>query len=95
MEFTGFVDDDGKAMLETGLERKRLRLSPGLPDKGWMPVVGEIIEVNEDDCWWEASVQEITGKKASLMFRVSDEVKSATLGTKKLRPCGWLNFAKK
>ena len=53
---------------------------------------GEIIEVNEDDCWWEARVLSISGKKAELKYRVSDEVKSVTLG-KKIRPCGWLKFS--
>ena len=49
-------------MSET-VERKRLRLVPEAPDKSWAPVAGEIIEVNEDDCWWEARVLSISGKK--------------------------------
>ena len=91
VEFAGFVDDDGKAMGET-VERARLRLVPEPPAKDWAPLAGEIIEVNEDDCWWEARVLSISGKKAELKYRVSDEVKSVTLG-KKVRPCGWLKFS--
>lgn len=46
----------GAGVTESGIERKRLRLVPAAPEKGWQPVPGEIIEVNEDDCWWEARV---------------------------------------
>jgi len=95
VEFTGFVDDDGEADSESGVSRERLRLVPEEAPKGWAPIVGEIIEVNEDDCWWEARVVEITGKKAKLQLRVSDEYKNSTIGAKKLRPCGWLNMANK
>ena len=50
------------------------------------------MEVNEDDCWWEARVEEIPSKnKLTLKFRVSDEIKTATLG-KKIRPCSWLTM---
>ena len=80
-------------MSET-VERKRLRLVPEAPDKSWAPVAREIIEVNEDDCWWEARVLSISGKKAELKYRVSDEVKSLAMG-KKLRPCNWLKMAGK
>ena len=112
-------------MEESGLERKRLRLAPPAAEKGWMPVVGEIVEarawrrgtraaqghrpragrakregrpsprrqVNEDDCWWEARVLKLDGKKVSFQLRVSDEKKPATLGSKKLRPCSWLRMA--
>lgn len=38
-------------------------------------MVGEIVEAIEDDCWWEAAVEEVKGKSATLKFRVSDEVK--------------------
>ena len=94
VEYSGFVSEDGGAVSET-VERKRLRLVPEAAVKGWEPVVGEIIEVNEDDCWWEARVIEITGKKAKLQLRVSDEFKMMSLGTKKLRPCSWLTMANK
>jgi len=94
VEYSGFVDDDGESMSESGLERKRLRLAPPAAEKGWEPVVGEIVEVNEDDCWWEAFVEEVLSKtKVSLKFRVSDEIKPATLG-KKIRPCSWLKMEK-
>lgn len=94
VEFPAFVDAKGKPETEGGVERKRLRLVPDAPSKGWEPVVGEIIEVNEDDCWWEARVMSISAKKAELKYRVSDEVKSQALG-KKLRPCSWLKLAGK
>ena len=45
VEYSGFVDDDGESMSESGLERKRLRLAPPAAEKGWEPVVGEIVEV--------------------------------------------------
>jgi len=94
VEYTAFVDDDGNGMTEGGLERKRLRIAPDAAPKGWTPSLGEIVEVNEDDCWWEARVKSLPGKgKAELIFRVSDEVKTMAL-TKKVRPCSWLNMAK-
>ena len=45
VEYSGFVDDDGEVMSESGMERKRLRLAPPAADKGWLPIVGEIVEV--------------------------------------------------
>ena len=94
VEYEGFVDEDDEPVADAGLDRKRLRLAPPPADKGWEPVVGEIVEVNEDDCWWEASVEEVLPKsKLSLKFRVSDEVKPGTLG-KKIRPCSWLTLEK-
>ena len=69
-----------------------MRLAPDGAPKGWCPIVGELVEVNEDDCWWEARVEEIPSKnKLTLKFRVSDEIKTATLG-KKIRPCSWLTM---
>ena len=51
-------------------------MAPPMADKGWAPVVGEIVEVSEDDCWWEAFVEELVGKnKLKVKFRVSDEIK--------------------
>ena len=56
-------------------------------------MVGEIVEVQEDDCWWEAQVQEDKGKgKLQVKFRVSDEEKTISL-SKKVRPCSWLKMA--
>ena len=80
-------------MVEEEVERKRLRLAPPMAEKGWEPVVNEIVEAQEDDCWWEASVEGVDGKKVSLKFRVSDEVKKLSLG-KKVRPCSWLKMDK-
>jgi len=94
VEYSSFVDEDDEPMSESGLERKRLRLAPPAADKAWVPVVGEIVEVNEDDCWWEAFVEELMAKnKVSLKYRASDEIKTATLG-KKVRPCSWLKMDK-
>ena len=41
---------------------------------------------------WEASVQSVKGKSIKAMFRVSDEVKDLSLGSK-VRPCAWLKMA--
>lgn len=76
-----------------GVDRSRLRLTPQKVS-GWTPVPGEIIEVNENDCWWEAKVTQVKGKTATVMFRVSDEVTDVTLGAK-TRPCSWLKLLKK
>jgi len=94
VEFAGFVSEDGEAESET-VERERLRLVPDKADKSWAPVVGEILEVNEDDCWWEARVMAVEGKKVKVQLRVSDELKTSTLGSRNLRPCSWLNMANK
>ena len=93
VEYTGFTDDKGKALTEAGLPRKRLRLVPDAADKSWSPIVGELVEVSEDDCWWEARVEALDGKKLKLKFRVSDEIKSVAFN-KKIRPCSWLTMGK-
>ena len=93
VEYSAFVDEDGKMEEESGLPRKRLRLAPPPADKDWAPNIGEIVEVNEDDCWWEAFVESVDNGKLKVKFRVSDEIKSATLG-KKVRPCSWLVMEK-
>ena len=93
VEYTGFTDDKGKPLSEGGLPRKRLRLVPEPADKAWSPIVGELVEVSEDDCWWEARVEALEGKKLKLKFRVSDEVKSVAFN-KKIRPCSWLTMSK-
>ena len=92
VEYTAFVDAKGKKLSEA-IDRSRLRTEPASAGSSWRPRVGDIIEVVEDDCWWEARVQKLVGeKKADVMFRVSDEVKSITLGAR-VRPCGWLKMA--
>jgi len=94
VEYSGFVDDDGEGMSESGLPRNRLRVAPDGAPKGWAPAIGEIVEINEDDCWWEARVLKEVGKnKFEVMFRVSDEKKPMTL-SKKVRPCSWLQMSK-
>lgn len=95
VEFTGFVNEKGASLTEGGVTRDRLRVDPGDAPKGWVPIAGEILEMNEDDCWWEARVIEVSGKKAKLQLRVSDEFKTGTVGSKKLRPCSWLNLKSK
>jgi len=89
VSYTAFVDSKGKAVTEDGVGRSRLRISPPAA-KGWSPVVGEIVEAIEDDCWWEAAVEEVKGKSATLKFRVSDEVKKISVS--KLRACSWLKL---
>lgn len=92
VKYTSFEDDDGEPLVESGLERKRLRLAPDAADASWSPVVGEIVEVSDLDCWWEARVEGIPSKgKLTLKFRVSDEIKTMSL-TKKVRPCSWLTL---
>jgi len=93
VSYDAFVDDDGNADVEKGVDRSRLRLVPSKVT-GWSPVLGEVIEVNEDDCWWEAHVQEKKGKALKVMFRVSDEVKTVQQGAK-TRPCSWLKLLNK
>mmetsp|Transcript_846 Transcript_846/g.1400 ORF Transcript_846/g.1400 Transcript_846/m.1400 type:complete len:465 (+) Transcript_846:47-1441(+) len=91
VEYADFTDENGCKLQET-LDRSRLRLAPPKAAKGWAPKQAEIIEVLEDDCWWEARVQELKGRKVQVMFRVSDEVKDVTVG-KSTRPCNWLDIA--
>ena len=95
VEFAGFVDDKGKPETEGNIARDRLRLAPPGAPKGWAPIVGEIVELFEDDCWWEARVLALDGKKAKIQLRVSDDVEEASLAPKKMRPCSWLKMANK
>ena len=75
------------------MARSRLRAAPSGAASSWRPAAGAIIEVSEDDCWWEARVLGSKGSKVELKFRVSDEVKSLAFNGKKMRPCGWLKMA--
>ena len=91
VEYSAFVDDKGKKMTDN-VDRSRLRPTQAAAAGAWTPQVGEIVEINDADCWWEARVQSIKGKSIKAMFRVSDEVKDLSLGTK-VRPCAWLKMA--
>ena len=91
VEYSAFVDDKGKKMTDN-VDRSRLRPTQAAAASSWTPQVGEIVEINDADCWWEARVQSIKGKSIKAMFRVSDEVKDLSLGTK-VRPCAWLKMA--
>eukprot|EP00964_Phaeocystis_antarctica_P068057 scaffold41220_cov71-Phaeocystis_antarctica.AAC.20 len=91
VEYSAFVDDKGKKMTDN-VDRSRLRPTQAAAAGSWTPQVGEIVEINDADCWWEARVQSIKGKSIKAMFRVSDEVKDLSLGTK-VRPCAWLKMA--
>jgi len=93
VEYTQFVDSKGKKLTDT-VPRSRLRLAPPNAPKSWSPHVDEVIEVLENDCWWEARVQRLQGQKAKVQFRVSDEVKEVPLGSR-ARPCNWLKMAAK
>jgi len=92
VEYTSFVDGKGKKLREKRVPRNRLRIPPTAARSGWTPRVGDIIEVNEDDCWWEARVLELKGKKVLVKFRVSDEEILANLGPK-ARACSWLSMS--
>lgn len=65
VEYASFVDSKGKKLTEQ-IEKKRLRLDPGDAPKEWTPVLGEIVEVSENDCWWEAQIKELKGKNAKV-----------------------------
>lgn len=65
VEYASFVDAKGKKLTEQ-VEKKRLRLNPGEAPAGWSPVLGEIVEVSENDCWWEAQVKELKDKSAKV-----------------------------
>ena len=91
VEYNAFVDDKGKKMTDN-VDRSRLRPTQAAAAGSWTPQVGEIVEINDADCWWEARVQSIKGKSIKAMFRVSDEVKDLSLGAK-VRPCAWLKMA--
>ena len=69
VEYTNFVDSKGKKLADK-VEKKLLRLCPGASPKGWLPVLGEIVEVQENDCWWEAQVKELKAKSAMVGFRL-------------------------
>ena len=93
VEYTGFLDEKDKPLNEAGIERKRLRLAPEAADKGWVPIVGEVVEVSEDDCWWEARVEELLGKgKASLKFRCAPATVPATIACTLLYACCFILF---
>lgn len=91
--YSAFVDDKGNHEVEKSVDRSRLRLVPPKVE-GWAPVPGEIIEVSEDDCWWEARVKSVKGKTLSVVFRVSDEEKEVALGSN-TRPCSWFKLLNK
>jgi hypothetical protein len=89
--YTAFVDAKGKKMSEK-VERARMRSDPGAAPSGWKAAAGNLVEVNENDCWWEARVLSAKGSDLELKFRVSDEVLKKKAG-KKVRPCAWLKLA--
>ena len=91
VEYTDFVDSKGKKMSEA-VDRSRLRVEP--PKAKCSPAVGDLIEILEDDCWWEARVMALpTGKSVEVMFRVSDEKKTLALGAR-VRDSSWLSVSK-
>lgn len=94
VDYAGFVDEDGVPVSEGGLDRKRLRLVPDGADKGWTPIVNEIVEVNEDDCWWEARVEVCVAYGAvQLSWRAGDDSPAHAGGAGNLLsvrlPCAW------
>lgn len=91
VDYSAFVDSKGKKLSDS-VDRSRLRPTQRGAPSGWTPQLYEVIEVSDDDCWWEAAVEAVKGKSATVKFRVSDEVKTITLGAK-VRPCAWLKMA--
>lgn len=98
VEYHDFMD--GKAKLqekEIALSRLRPMQAKAGPAK-WRPALGELIEVFEDDCWWEGKSLGTDPKKKGgehvlVMLRVSDEKKAYPLS--KARPSCWWSGAKK
>lgn len=66
VEYTEFLDAKNKPLAESGVETRRIRNKQGPANKKWKPATGEVIEVLEDDCWWEGRViGEKTEKKVA------------------------------
>eukprot|EP00656_Telonema_subtile_P017630 TRINITY_DN19485_c0_g1_i1.p1 TRINITY_DN19485_c0_g1~~TRINITY_DN19485_c0_g1_i1.p1 ORF type:complete len:555 (-),score=180.96 TRINITY_DN19485_c0_g1_i1:309-1973(-) len=89
VEFALFVDSKGKKLKENNVARSRLRAPPKATPKDWIPEIGDKVEVAEDDCWWEATVEKggKKNKEVRVMLRVSDEKKTFLL--KDARPVLW------
>lgn len=97
VEYADFKDDAGAKLVEKSVELGRLRpLQPKAAAGKWRPALGELIEVFEDDCWWEGKMMgDDPKKKGSLhvMLRVSDERSSYPLA--RARPsCWWASGCK-
>lgn len=96
VEYADFKDDQGSKLAEKGVELGRLRpLQPKAAAK-WTPALGEVLEVFEDDCWWEGKMVGPDPKKKEhvlVMLRVSDERSSYPLA--RARPsCWWASGSK-
>jgi hypothetical protein len=91
VEFNDFMD--GKLKLqEKAIELGRLRpMQLNAAQSNWKPGLGELIEVFEDDCWWEGKMlghdPKKKGERVFVMLRVSDEKKSYALSH--ARPSCW------
>ena len=59
------VDTDGTPLVEK-TPNERLRLPPPSAPVGWHPVLGERIEGEWNDCWWEGVVREFHPLKGVL-----------------------------
>ena len=65
VRFREFVDTDGTPLVEK-TPNERLRLPPPSAPVGWHPVLGERIEGEWNDCWWEGVVREFHPLKGVL-----------------------------
>lgn len=96
VEYLDFMDGKSK-LVEKDVELSRLRpmQQKAAPPK-WKPALGELIEVFEDDCWWEGKMLGVDSKKKgdnlNVMLRVSDEKKSYPLSS--ARPSCWWSAKK-
>ncbi|KAJ1635777.1 hypothetical protein T492DRAFT_436844 [Pavlovales sp. CCMP2436] len=90
VEYTDFMDGKLK-MVEKSIELGRLRpMQAKVAPSKWMPGLGQLIEVFEDDLWWEGKVLKTVakgGKSVLVMLRVSDEQKTYLLNH--ARPSAW------
>lgn len=65
VRFRQFVDENGSALVER-MHVARLRLRPAARVAGWIPAVGDKVEGEWNDCWWEGTVRELHALKGVL-----------------------------
>jgi hypothetical protein len=65
VRFRQFVDENGSALVER-MHVARLRLRPATRVAGWVPAVGDKVEGEWNDCWWEGTIRELHALKGVL-----------------------------